>query len=666
MIDAMLRVSCKTLLRPRLCLSFPVVATVIFFFQDLTSVLAVAPFDLSNFQGLYSCKRGASIARASTISAIQTAVKAARKVKAVGVGHSWWKENFCASSESSESSVSNIFGLNEDFDETTIPLGGATGLTYVGNVDARRKRVKVGCGITIRDALNSIEKEGYVLPTFPWFTDQTLCGAIATGTHGSSLKFGSLSSEKMLLEMEVVLANGELKRLTREKDPELFSAFSVNVGRLGVLVSVTVRVEENSRTERHVKVMTADELIEELESVGKEYTENNYTVTESLMNRLDTTQSLWFLTRGSNKNAVWRATHVTRPKVSARNGGGPGTPFYEAEEKYWEKKRDAFVAANETPENVAQRTLGKIQERVWERRMRRSRDRSESSTPKVQKYSNLRFDRQPRRIEKRGEIPSLAAPATSELVAYILERDWLPGANFSKRDALVSQRFELARNAPDVNMYDQYEVAVPLEKAAECAREVYKQSNKIFQSTRDTVAIRGFRAPILLRFVSAEPENLLSLSYDGPKVYWNFEDYLKYIDVSRARRYSSLEPNEAFRLISEVLFSSKCSSGRNHWGKTKDYQTLQNVARPLHEQFDSNWCSFGCVAKHVDPTRKFESLFGVKGWNWNEQKLECGCQRKGNAKFVYDRETCGDWCGNATFEKDPPQKTRDERRRRIY
>ena len=174
-------------------------------------------------------------------------------------------------------------------------------MTYVGNIDTIRKRVKVGCGITIRDALDSIEKEGYVLPTFPWFTDQTLCGAIATGTHGSSLKFGSLSSEKMLLEMEVVLANGELKRLTREKDPELFSAFSVNVGRLGVLVSVTVRVEENSRTERHVKVMTAEELIEELESAGKEYTENNYTVTESLMNRLDTTHSLWFLTRGSKK-----------------------------------------------------------------------------------------------------------------------------------------------------------------------------------------------------------------------------------------------------------------------------------------------------------------------------------------------------------------------------
>ena len=83
----------------------------------------------------------------------------------------------------------------------------------------------------------------------------------------------------MLLEMEVVLANGELKRLTRDKDPELFSAFSVSVGRLGVIVSVTVRVEENSRTERHVKVMSAEELIEELDRAGKEFAENNFTVT---------------------------------------------------------------------------------------------------------------------------------------------------------------------------------------------------------------------------------------------------------------------------------------------------------------------------------------------------------------------------------------------------
>ena len=50
----------------------------------------------------------------------------------------------------------------------------------------------------------------------------------------------------------------------------------MSVGRLGVIVSVTMRVEENSRTERHVKVMSAEELIEELDRAGKEFAENNF------------------------------------------------------------------------------------------------------------------------------------------------------------------------------------------------------------------------------------------------------------------------------------------------------------------------------------------------------------------------------------------------------
>ena len=606
-----------------------VIAQTIAFLSFFDAVRAVAPRDLSNFQGLYSCPTASSIARVSSVSQVREVVRDATKVKAVGLGHSWWRDNFCASKEP------NLDG------QTTIPLGGASGLRYVGGVDTKKKTVKVGCGITIRDVLNALEKEGYVLPTFPWYIDQTLCGAIATGSHGSSLKWGSLSSAKMLLEMEVVLASGELKLLTREKDPELFSAFSVSAGRLGVLVSVTVRVEENSRTERHVKVMSAEELIEELDSAGKEFTENNFTVTESLMNRLDTTQSLWYLTRGSSENAVWRATHVTRPKVS---NGGPGSPFYEAEKKYWEKKRDAFIAANDKPENAFQRNLGRFQERRWERELSRRNDGSESSTPNVPTYSNVRFDRQPRRIEQRGEIPSLGPRQTSEMVAYLLERDWLPGPDFSKRESLVSQRLEMSYNSPDANMMDQYEVAVPLEKAAACAREIYKESGKIFQSTGDTVARSGFRTPILIRIVASEPENLLSLSHDGPKVYFNYEDYLKYL-----RSPSASEPNAAFRLVSKVFLSSKCSNGRNHWGKTKDYEVLRSVSQPLHDQFRINWCSFGCVAKRVDPDRKFESLFGSRGWRWDDARLDCGCSRKGNLKFAYDAEKCGARCGKSEF-----------------
>ena len=39
---------------------------------------------------------------------------------------------------------------------------------------------------------------GYSLPAFPWYIDQSIGGALATGTHGSSFRYGSLSSQVLL------------------------------------------------------------------------------------------------------------------------------------------------------------------------------------------------------------------------------------------------------------------------------------------------------------------------------------------------------------------------------------------------------------------------------------------------------------------------------------
>ena len=36
---------------------------------------------------------------------------------------------------------------------------------------------------------------GYSLPAFPWYIDQSIGGAVSTGSHGSSLWYGSLASQ---------------------------------------------------------------------------------------------------------------------------------------------------------------------------------------------------------------------------------------------------------------------------------------------------------------------------------------------------------------------------------------------------------------------------------------------------------------------------------------
>lgn len=63
---------------------------------------------------------------------------------------------------------------------------------------------------------------GWTLPAFSWFLDQTIGGAVATGTHGSSMRWGSLSSQ--LRGLRMVLANGTLLEVTPRSNPHLFMA----------------------------------------------------------------------------------------------------------------------------------------------------------------------------------------------------------------------------------------------------------------------------------------------------------------------------------------------------------------------------------------------------------------------------------------------------------
>jgi FAD/FMN-containing dehydrogenase len=54
-------------------------------------------------------------------------------------------------------------------------------------------RLQVSAGVKLRDLLNYLARHddsesaymGWSLPAFSWFIDQTIAGAISTGTHGS-------------------------------------------------------------------------------------------------------------------------------------------------------------------------------------------------------------------------------------------------------------------------------------------------------------------------------------------------------------------------------------------------------------------------------------------------------------------------------------------------
>ena len=51
-------------------------------------------------QGYFECDKSVKIGRPSTVAEAQSLVTMFPSVKAVGNGHSWWKESFCAGNNS--------------------------------------------------------------------------------------------------------------------------------------------------------------------------------------------------------------------------------------------------------------------------------------------------------------------------------------------------------------------------------------------------------------------------------------------------------------------------------------------------------------------------------------------------------------------------------------
>ena len=95
---------------------------------------------------------------------------------------------------------------------------------------------------------------GYALGKVSIFVNQTIGGAVATSTHGSSFTYSSLSNQ--VVGFRVVLANGTLTEIYPDRHPLYFRAFQVSVGRLGVVTDVKMRIIRETLVRRTIKQST--------------------------------------------------------------------------------------------------------------------------------------------------------------------------------------------------------------------------------------------------------------------------------------------------------------------------------------------------------------------------------------------------------------------------
>jgi L-gulonolactone oxidase len=152
------------------------------------------------------------------VEAVQGAARAGQTVKVVASGHSF-------------SDVACTAGRMMRLDA----------LDRLVAVDRDAMTATVEAGIPLWRLNEELDRRGLALSNLGDIDRQTIAGATSTGTHGTGIRFGSISAA--IVGMEIVNGRGEVVRCSATEEPELLAAARVGLGVLGVVTQVTLRCE---------------------------------------------------------------------------------------------------------------------------------------------------------------------------------------------------------------------------------------------------------------------------------------------------------------------------------------------------------------------------------------------------------------------------------------
>ena len=107
------------------------------------------------------------------------------------------------------------------------------------SADVDRKRVVVRAGTRIGDIGRALKRIGLSLPNQGDIDTQAIAGALSTGTHGTGIGLGCLSSQA--IGMRLAQPDGTILEVDGDRDPDMMAAAQVSIGMLGVISTVTLQ-----------------------------------------------------------------------------------------------------------------------------------------------------------------------------------------------------------------------------------------------------------------------------------------------------------------------------------------------------------------------------------------------------------------------------------------
>ncbi|GAA2711569.1 MULTISPECIES: D-arabinono-1,4-lactone oxidase [Streptomyces] len=201
-----------------------------------------------NWAGTVTARPARTLAPASAQELAEAVARAAAdglKVKAVGSGHSF-------------TAAAATDGL----------LVQPQRLTGVLGRDRAAGTVTVAAGTTLRQLNRALSARGLSLTNMGDIMEQTVSGAISTGTHGTGRASASLAAQ--VRGLELVTADGSVLTCGPEENAEIFAAARLGLGALGVITAVTFAVEPEFLLTAREEPMPLDAVREDFEALVEE------------------------------------------------------------------------------------------------------------------------------------------------------------------------------------------------------------------------------------------------------------------------------------------------------------------------------------------------------------------------------------------------------------
>ena len=108
------------------------------------------------------------------------------------------------------------------------------------SVDQAARTATVWAGTPLKVANEALYKEGLAMINLGDIDVQSLAGATATGTHGTGMTFGNLSSE--VIAFTLITADGTILDCSPTQNREVFEAGRISLGALGIITKMTFNV----------------------------------------------------------------------------------------------------------------------------------------------------------------------------------------------------------------------------------------------------------------------------------------------------------------------------------------------------------------------------------------------------------------------------------------